>query len=92
MRSGERSTCYVFLVEVTPHDDKLQPYVMCFHLLFDVTCRYLLLYLRWEGRMDLYLVGLIVVISFLQLLTLIKLSINDICESMQIWRVHKLHA
>lgn len=57
MRSGERSPCYVFVVEMTSHDDKLQPYEMCFHLLFDVTCQYLLTYLRWEGRMDLYLVG-----------------------------------
>lgn len=57
MRSGGRSTCYVFIVEMTSHDNKLQPYEMCFHLLFDVTCQYLLTYLRWEGRMDLYLVG-----------------------------------
>lgn len=65
---------------------------MCFHLLFDVTCLYLLTYLRWEGRVDLYLVGQVVVISFLQLLTQNKLSPNDICESMQnVDTSYKLH-
>lgn len=63
---------------------------MYLHLLFDVTCLYLLTYLRGEGWVDL--MRQVVITNFLQIRSQAKLSTNYTCESTQsVDTDYKLH-